>query len=255
VQEREHGRVVVARLGFQAGPIYRPAIQTWWGAGFQTTEGETKLIHPLGKTNRGRVADAAARGLPVPDMNDTAQESAGGQNDGPRGKLRSVGQNETGNSPVFHNEISRFTFNDRQGRGVRQDQLDRLPIEPPVSLRARALNGRAFATVEKAELDARAICRATHQPVKGIHLAHKMAFAQTTDCGIAGHDSNGFNAQRHKRRLTAHAGRCICGLGTGVTAADHYDVKLFHVKRASFADAEARKDHVEQVLHIYPTDK
>ncbi len=188
-------------------------------------------------------------------MDDTAQEGARGQDNRAPRNGRAIGQNDTGNPAVRDRQVRNLAFDHCQARQIKQNVLHCGPIQFSVRLRARTLHRRAFAPVQQAELYARPIRSAAHQPVHRVDLAHQMALAKPSDGRVARHHANAIAPQRDKRRRAAHARGRMRGLCPRMTAADHDDVEMFHVKQASLADAEARKDHIEQVLHIHPTDQ
>ena len=110
-------------------------------------------------------------------MNHAPQEGAGGEHDrraGDRAAVRELGPRHgagAGGDP------SGFPFNDCQVRGVTEEPLHCEPIELPVGLRAGALDGRPFAAIEDAELDAGRIGRTRHHTIQRIDLTNQMAFA------------------------------------------------------------------------------
>jgi hypothetical protein len=54
-------------------------------------------------------------------------------------------------------------------------------------LRARRLHGRAPGSIQQTELDSSPIYDATHDPTQGVNLTDQVAFANSTDGGIARH--------------------------------------------------------------------
>ena len=80
-------------------------------------------------------------------------------------------------APALGGDPSGFPFDDCQVRGVTEEPLHCAPIELPVGLRARALDGRPLAAIEDAELDAGCIGGARHHAVQRIDLANQMALA------------------------------------------------------------------------------
>ena len=109
----------------------------------------------LRQRDRGRVAEAAGRGALVAEMDDPAQEGAGGQDDGAAGDRAAVGEFDARDRARFGQDARRLAFDDGQVRGLRDQVLHRAPVELPVGLGAGSLDGRALAAVEDAKLDAR----------------------------------------------------------------------------------------------------
>ena len=65
---------LVALLRFQRGPVDGAAVEPWRGAGLQPAEAEAQPLKGERKARRRRVADTARRDLPLPDMDEAAQE-------------------------------------------------------------------------------------------------------------------------------------------------------------------------------------
>ena len=81
--------------------------------------------------------------------------------------------------------------------GVGNELLNRLAVELPVGLRARAMNGRAARLVQHPELDTRAVDRPSHNPVERIDLTHQMTLAKPAYGRVAGHLADPVGAHRH----------------------------------------------------------
>jgi hypothetical protein len=101
-------------------------------------------------------------------------------------------------------------------------------------LRPRPLNRRALPTIQQPKLNAGMIRRTGHNTIQRINLANQMPLAQTTNRRIAGHHANAIAPQRHKRRAGTHTRGSRCSLTTCMAAANHNDIKMFHVKRSYF---------------------
>src|SRR5581483_8626391 len=99
------------------------------------------------------------------------------------------------------------------------------PVKLAVGLRAWALDRRPLAPVEDAELDARLVRNAAHEPVECIDLAHEVALAEPADGRVAGHLADGGEAMGDEGGARAHAGGRGRGLATGVAAADDDDIE------------------------------
>ena len=98
-------------------------------------------------------------------------------------------------------------------------------VELAVGLRARALHRRPLGAVQHAELDARLIDNAAHQPIECIDLAYEMTLAEAADGRVARHLADGLEFMRDKRCARTHAcGRCGC-LAAGVPASNNDDVE------------------------------
>ena len=82
-----------------------------------------------------------------------------------------------------------------------------------------------------------------------------MALAQAPDRRVARHRAQRFHAQSHKGSRRAHAGRSCCCFGSGMTAANHDDIVVFHVEHSLLADAETGEDLAEEVVNIHAAHK
>ena len=106
-------------------------------------------------------------------------------------------------------------------------------VEIFVGLSTWTTNGGAFGEVEDAELDACVIDGETHETTHGIDFANHLTFGEATDCGVAGHDANGFGVDGDESDFSA-AGRSAllseevcgspCGFCAGVATSDDDDV-------------------------------
>ena len=179
----------------------------------------------------GRFADAAGRGLLLADMDQAAQEGAGGEHHGGGGELAAVHQAHAGDAAVGDDQIIGLGFDHSEVRLRGDLALHGLRVELAIGLGARTAHGRALAAVEHAKLDAAGIGHAAHQAVERIDLAHQVALAETADGRIAGHGADGRGAMRDQRRLRAHARGRGRGLAAGMPAADHDDVEAWTSKR------------------------
>ena len=194
-------------------------------------EDEARGVQAAREVDRRRVADAAGRGALVAEMNDAAQERAGGDDDGAAGKGASVGELDAGDRAALENEAARFALDDRQAGGLSDQALHRQAVELAVRLGARTLNGGALAAIEDPELNPGGVGGARHQPVEGVDFAHEVALAEAADRGVAGHHADGVALLRHQRGARAEARRRRRGFAAGVAAADHDDVIKAHSRR------------------------
>ncbi len=122
-------------------------------------------------------------------------------------------------------------------------------------MRARPLDGRAFAAIQQTELDPRLVRQAAHDAVQRVDLADKVALAKTADSRIAGHGAQCLDPQRDKSSRHTHPGGCCCRFGARMAAADHDDIVVFHVEHPLLADAETGENLAEEVVDINAADK
>src|SRR5690242_8317323 len=99
-------------------------------------------------------------------MDQTAQESAGGENHGAGGDAAPVGRQYAVNVTAFYDEVfDRSLDHLKSGRGFDR-RLHAAAVELAVGLGARPLHCWAFAAVQNAELDSGLVCNAAHEPVE-----------------------------------------------------------------------------------------
>ena len=224
--ERRKGlRRLVAVLPLKLGIVDRRPVEPGWRAGLEAAEREAERVERSGERDGGLVAHAASGHALFAQMDHAAQERAGGDHHGPAGDLASVGERDAGHAGGADLQSGRFGLDHGQAGRLRDERLHRQSIELTVGLGAWALHGGTLAAVEHTELDAAAIGRLGHQPVQRVDLAHEMAFAESADGGVAGHDADRRRPRRHERRLRADARGGRRRLAAGVPAAYHDDVE------------------------------
>ena len=184
--------------------------------------------------DRGLVAEPAGRGALVAEMDDPAQEGAGGQDDRSAGNRAAVGEFDARDRARLGQDARRLAFDDGQVRGLRNQFLHRAPVELPVGLGAGSLDGRALAAVEDAKLDPGLVGGARHHPVERVDLAHEMPLAEAADRRVAGHFADGRETMGHQRRRGARARRGGRRFAARVAAADDDDVKSHERASACF---------------------
>ena len=193
---------------------------------FKRPSAKPALFERRRKSQRRRFADAAGGNLLFADMDEAAQECAGGEHHGAAGNLAAIGEFHAADAAIFENEIVGFGFDDLEiGRRANRG-LHGLGVELAVGLGARAAHGRAFAAVQDAELDAAGVGDAAHEAVQSVDFPHQMALAEPANGRIAGHGADGRESMRHQGRFRAHAGRGSRGLAAGMAAANDDDVEL-----------------------------
>ena len=180
-----------------------------------------RLAHPP----RGRLALA--------DVNEAAQEGAGGQYDRARREHAPVRESHRRDAALRENQVVRLALEHFEPLGFADRLLHRCGVKLAVSLGARPAHRRALAAVEHAELDPAVIGYAAHQAVERIDLAHQVAFAEPSDRGVARHRADGREPVGQERGAGAHARRRGCGFAARVAAADHDDVEILFHRRCS----------------------
>ena len=254
VQEREHDRLIIARLRLQRLPADRAAIQTRRRAGLQAAAAADQLGELFGEPKRRLVANPPSGATLVADMDDSVQEGACGQDGGLRPNLAAIDKNDTRASATLNQKSRNLAPDNPQPLLPGKKALNGGPVERPVCLGPRTLHRRALAPVEKPELDAGPVCRHAHDPVKGINLSHQMALAQSADCRIARHGADGIRAEGDQGRPGTCARRRRRCLGPGVPAPDHDDIEMFHVKHSYFPIQKLAKISPRRAsVPIFPT--
>ena len=228
-QHRERLGRLVARLHLDRGPVDRRAVEPRRRAGLEPAEREAEPLERERQAERRRLADPAGRRLLLADMDQAAQERAGGQHDGAAANLAAVAR--AARRRPGRRAISRSSTSPSitvEVRGLADRPLHRCGVELAVGLRARPAHRRSLAAVEHAELDAALVGDPAHQAVERIDLAHQMALAEPADRRIAGHRADGREPVRDQRRARAHARSRSRSLAAGMAAADHDDIEGSH---------------------------
>ena len=114
---------------------------------------------------------------------------------------------------------------DGQVRLVLDEVTDGLPVESTVGLGSGRADGGALARVEHPELDAGPVDRPRHRATQGVDLAYEVPFADTAEGRVAAHLAEGLDALGQQQSLAAHAGGRQGGLGAGMAATHHNDLK------------------------------
>ncbi|MND30624.1 hypothetical protein D3C80_211570 [compost metagenome] len=108
-------------------------------------------------------------------------------------------------------------------------------------------------------MDACSVRNTSHQSIKRIDFADEMTFAQSANRRVAGHDTDRFALVCYQCNGGSNAGSCTCSFASGMPATndDHIKGQFSHgslyVSRESFANAEFREDHIEEIFDIDAT--
>lgn len=170
---------------------------------------------------------AAARLLGQPGMHLTIQEGPHRQHDGTGLERNPRLGDYTGHAVTLHGDVGHRLLKDLEIRLGLHELANGLAIELPVGLGAGRTHCRALAPIEDAEVDAGGIRRPRHHAPQGIDLLHKVALADAADRRIAAHLANGLDVVGQQQRARTRARRGQCGLGAGVSAANHDDIEFF----------------------------
>ena len=78
-------------LHLEAVPANGAAVEPGRGAGLEPAHAQAQAVEPGGEAKGRGLVDAAGRDLALADMNEAAQEGAGGEHDGAGRKVAAVG--------------------------------------------------------------------------------------------------------------------------------------------------------------------
>ena len=226
-QKRERHRIVIGLLHFEARPIDRLAVEPGGRAGLQASEFQPQRIEPIGQLEGGRFTGASRRDLLLAHMDEAIEKGAGRQNHGAGREHATIAEQHAGDTALFNDQVFNPTLDDVEIGGRRDLSLHRLPIQLAVGLSAGTVHGRAFGSIEQAELDAGCVGDPAHQAVERVDLADQMTLAEPADGRVARHFADRREGMRDQRRPGADARRGGGRLGSGVPAADDDDVIHF----------------------------
>jgi hypothetical protein len=215
-EKRKYRRRLVARLLGHDREIDRAPVQPRRCAGLEPPDRKLELPQLARQRERGRLARAAGAVLLEPDVNQPAQESAGGEHDRSRPKLDAGLRHDAGDAAAFEQQVVHGLLEDGKARLMLQPTSNRVAIEDAIGLRARRAHCGTLARIEDAKLDARLVRRRRHGAVERVDFLHQVAFADATDRWIARHLTEGFHAVRHKEGLATHPGSRQRRLGAGM---------------------------------------
>ena len=223
-------------LDLEPLPVDGRAVEPGRGPGLEPRERESGAVEALRERNRGRIAETPGRRPLVAEVDHAAEEGAGRENDCAAGDRAAVSELNSGDGAGVGRDPSRLSLDDGEVRRLGDQRLHGAPVELPVGLGARPLDGGSLAAVEDAELNAGRVGGARHHAIERVDLAHQMALAQAADCRVAGHLADRRETVRDQRGRRATARRRGRGFASRMAPADdndvksHWGVRLFHVK-------------------------
>jgi hypothetical protein len=156
------------------------------------------------------------------------KERASGKDDAARGKAAAVSEVHSGNAPPFQPKRLSFALDNLQPLLSRKHCLYSFLEAAAIGLHARTPNGSPFAGIEHSVMNGGMIGCAGDKPVEGIDLPNQMAFAETTDRGVARHGTNRVSGETYQSHAGAHARSSSSRFTAGVAAADYDDVVVEH---------------------------
>ena len=215
----------VAGLALQPVEVEAAPVEPRRRAGLQPAEGEAARLQRGREAVARGLADAPGGDADLADVDQPAQEGAGGEHGGAAGEAAAVRQGDGRDAVAGDVEAESLALDEREVRLRRQGPLHGGAVEGAVRLGAGAAHGRALAAVQDAELDAAGVGHPGHDAVEGVDLADEVALAEAADGGVAGQGADRGEALGDERRAGAGAGRRRRGFAAGVAAADHDDVE------------------------------
>ena len=222
-------RLLQALRKINAAPVYARG-----RAGFQAALRQLELLQTGGQAHRGRVTSAASRIVVQTHMDFSVQKRTGRQHHGVAAKLNPHLRHRTHHTLAgtggLHHQVVHRLLKQPQIRLVFQHAPDSGFVQNAVGLRAGGTNRRPLGAVEGAKLYAALVRGQSHGATQSVHLFHKVTLAYAANAGVATHLTQGFNVVRQQQGAAAHTRRRQRGLGSGVTAADHNNVKNLGVQ-------------------------
>ena len=120
-------------------------------------------------------------------------------------------------------------------------------------------------------MDRAGISGSGNHAIKGIDLADKVSFAQSTNRRVAAHRANGTQLERHQCSSRTHTRSNSCGLNSGMASANNNDIECAHSGRFScviesgqrqrvsretlLSDAEPPEQRVEHIFGRRPSQQ
>ena len=213
---------MVSGLPLQGLVVDGAAVQARRRARLQAAAREAQALEGVGQADRRAVAGAAGRYPHLADVNEAAQERAGGKHHGAGFQGFAVCRDH-GLDPAVgaEDEILDRRGTHFEARLFADQGLHGQSVQLAVGLGARAAHGGTLAAVEDTELDTGAVDGAAHETIQRIDLAHQLALGEASDGGVAGHFPDGFRAMGEQEGARSHARRRRRRFTPGVAAAHH----------------------------------
>ena len=136
---------------------------------------------------------------------------------------------DTGDFPIFHKDFHNFGLFYPQVVLFFQGVLHDLLVFPAVGLGTEGPDGRPFAPVEQAVLDAGLVGGLAHLAAQRVQLPDEMALAGAADGGVAGHIAHRVQIYGEAQGAHPHPGSGQGSLDAGVAGTDDGDIKFSRV--------------------------
>ena len=225
-QDGEEAGPHLPGLNGQAAEVYARGQQAGRGAGLEPAQAEVQPGQGGGEAQGRRIAQPPGGKVYAADVDQTAQECARGQDDGPGLDETAVSQDHLPGPLDPGPEVHRLAGDDGQTLLAGYGLLDDPGIAVPIDLETGGAHGRAFAGVESAELDGRPVGRPAHEPAQGVDLLDQVALAQSAHGRVAGEGGDLGRVVGHQDDAAAQPGSGPGGLDPGVPPADDGQIKI-----------------------------
>jgi len=175
----------------------------------------------------GRLPVSPAGRLLVTDMDGSAQEGPGGEDDAPGGHFAGPRQRGARDAVAAEEERENLVLEDREsGRGL-QDGPHPVGVDVFVALGAIGADGGAASCVENAELEPGEVGVAGHLAAEGVDLEDEVRLGDSADRGIARHSRDLVEPKRRKERPRAEPRGGKRRFAPGVPAPHDEDVEIW----------------------------
>ena len=153
-QHRKRLGRIIARLHLQRRPIDGAAIEPRRRSGFQACRAQSPRVRASLQGPAPALRRRGRREFAFADVDEAAQECAGGQNHDAAGQRAAIGEFDAADAAILRERDRRPRLRHVEIGRCADRRLHRLRVELAVGLGARAAHGGTFAPVEHAELDA-----------------------------------------------------------------------------------------------------
>jgi len=190
----------------------------------------------------GQPSRSTARPALAATEEDSAQVRPRCKNKGIAGYRPAVFEIDGREAAGFSGKGARHPFYDFYSRRGERFSYE-CGVSPRISLYPGTPYCGALAEVQHSELQSCMVGRESHDPAKGVYLAHQASFRNTPDGRIAGHYRNGRRFCGYDDRRSPDPDRGKGGLDPGVTAS-HNDNSAISQRRGRSEPVQRRKHHV-----------
>ncbi len=175
--EREDRLRSIARLFLELGVIDSAAVDTGRRPGLQAPHWKGQLAQARRQRDRRGVSGTPSLEAREADVNEAAQECAGGQDNALAVEPQAHRRNRTSDAFAFDNQVVHGRLEQPQVRLRFEAAADGRPIQRAVRLGPRGPHSGPFAAIERPELDSRLVRGGGHGATQRIDLLHQVALA------------------------------------------------------------------------------